>query len=129
MKRPIRVAAMSLALVLMSSDASALSVRKFDNATREQQTEILVQAVHKIVADVSPVNPKLADGIRDYFEVTPSGKSGPPGMIAFVGELGAVENLAEKGKMDLDKVQIEGILLDIVKTDVMPKFAPPDKKK
>ena len=66
------------------------------------------------------MNPALSQLIRDFSEVTPAGADSPPGMIAFVGELGAVEDLGGKGKMDLDDLQIEGILLDIIKTDLQP---------
>lgn len=34
-----------------------------------------------------------------------------------------MDNLAAQGKLDPDKVQIEGILLDVIKTNVMPNFA------
>ena len=112
------------AFTLLPIPAAALSVSEFDSKTRDQQTEFLVKAVDKIVADVARVNPALSRAIHDYFDVTPPGKNGPPGMIAFAGELGAVEDLADKGKMDLKKVQIEGILLDIVKTDVVAKQKP-----
>ena len=33
----------------------------------------------------------------------------------------AVQKLSLDGKLNLDKVQIEGMLLDIIKTDLMPK--------
>jgi hypothetical protein len=42
-------------------------------------------------------------------------------MIAFGGSAVAVQKLALDGKLDLDKVQIEGMLLDIIKTDLMPQ--------
>jgi hypothetical protein len=69
---------------------------------------------------------ELAKAIHDYFDVTPPGKSGPPGMIAFAGALLAVEDPAGHGKADLDRIQIEGILLGIVKRDVMTKQAAKD---
>ena len=39
-----------------------------------------------------------------------------------------LSDMADQRKLDLDKVQIEGILLGIVRTDLMPKFSSPAKK-
>jgi len=124
----LSTAILAAVTLMLPTQAFALSVREFENETRDQQTEFLVKAVDKIEADVARVNPALSRAIHNYFDITPSGKNGPPGIIAFWGEIGAVEDLADKGKMDLNKVQIEGILLDIVKTDVLPKQAAKDKQ-
>jgi hypothetical protein len=82
----------------------------------------------KIVDDVAKVNPALSQAIHDYFVAIPSGQPDSPGVIAFERGIDAVDSLAAQSKLDLDKVQIEEILLDLVKKDVMPKFgqnAPP----
>ncbi|HYL36047.1 MAG TPA: hypothetical protein VEV17_09060 [Bryobacteraceae bacterium] len=92
---------LAAAALMMPFQASALSVRQFENKTRDQQTEFVFKAVGKIVSDVATVNPGLSKAIHDYFEVTPRGKEEPPGLLAFAAELGAVENLADKGKLDL----------------------------
>lgn len=109
------------ALVLVPFSASAMSVREYETETKQQQADFVAREIDKIVSDVGKVNPVLSKVIHDYFYVIPKGRPESPGLIAFGAELAAVENLAEKGKLDLDKVQIEGILLDIVKTDVLPK--------
>lgn len=106
---------------LLPFPAAALSVRQYESKTQEQRVDFLSSAIAKIVADVATVNPALSKSIYDYFHVIPQGHPESPGLIAFAGELLAVENMADKGKVDLDKVQIEGILLDIVKTDVVAK--------
>ena len=85
-------------------------------------------AIAKIIADVAKVNPALSKSIYDYFHVIPQGQPESPGLVAFGAELVVVHNLADKGKLDLDKVQIEGILLEIIKLDVMPKQKSKDKQ-
>jgi len=123
MKNRRRMTFLAAVTLLTPFQVSALSVRQFDSEPREEQTEYVFKAVDKIVADVAKVDPALSKAIHDYFEVTPSGKDEPPGLLAFAGDLGAVEDLADQGKADLDKVQIEGLLLGIIKRDVMPKQA------
>jgi hypothetical protein len=113
-------------MFLTAFPASALSVNDFERQTRNQQTDYVLKAVDKIVAEVAKADPALSRAIHDYFEVTPAGQKQPPGLMAFAASLGAIEELAGKGKFDLDKVQIEGILLDVIKTNLMNK--PPEKK-
>lgn len=124
--RRVKAALDVAVLFLMAFPASALSVNDFERQSRNQQTDYALKAVDKIVTDVARADPALSRAIHDYFETTPSGQKQPPGLMAFAASLGAVEELAGKGKFDLDKVQIEGILLDVIKTNLMNK--PPDKK-
>ena len=107
--------------LLMPFQASALSVRQYESATKQQRAEAVVNAIERIVADVAKVNPSLSKAIHDYFYVTPQGQPAAPGVTAFEGDLAAIEDLADRGKLDLDKVQIEGILLGVIKRDVMQK--------
>jgi hypothetical protein len=124
--RRLKPALALAALFLTAFPASALSVNDFERQTRNQQTDYVLKAVDKIVAEVAKADPALARAIHDYFEVTPAGQKQPPGLMAFAASLGAIEELAGKGKFDLDKVQIEGILLDVIKTTLMNKQ--PEKK-
>ena len=114
-----------LAVIMLGTpyQARAMSVRQYESEPIKQRTPEAVHAISKIVDDVAKVNPALSQAINDYFTVIPLGQPAAPGLISFEGGLSAVDNLAAQGKLDLDKVQIEGILLDIVKSDVMPKFA------
>ena len=119
--KPHRLLAVVVATLLLPLPSSALGVKQFNDLSRDQQAESLIKAVDKIVADVARVNPALSEAIRSYFSVAPAGKLLPPGMIGFGGSVVAVQKLALDGKLDLDKVQIEGMLLDIIKTDLMPQ--------
>ena len=119
----LATAFLAVATLTTPFQASAMSVRQYESEPQEQRVDLLSSAIGKIVADVAKVNPTLSKSIYDYFHVIPQGQVESPGLIAFGAELVTVENLAGKGKLDLDKVQIEGILLEIIKLDVMPQFA------
>ncbi len=108
---------------VMPISAQAMTIRQYESEPTQQRITDVSHAITKIIDDVAKVNPALSKAIDEYFTVIPPGQSAAPGLIAFEGELQAVDNLAAQGKLDPDKAQIEGILLDIVKTDVMPKFA------
>jgi hypothetical protein len=119
----IATALFALATPAMPMQAQAMSVRQYESESAKQQGIDGGDAIRKIVADVAKVNPALSQAIHDYFYSTPPGQPAPQGLIAFSAGLEAVDNLAVQGKLDRDKVQIEGVLLDLVKTNVMPKFA------
>ena len=117
--RRFAVVLIAFAVVAMPLRTFALSLRQYESESKQERAEFVAGAITKIVADVNKANPTLAKNIHDYFYVIPQGRAESPGLIAFAGELGAAENLADKGKLDRDKVQIEGILLTIIKRDVM----------
>jgi hypothetical protein len=115
-------------MLMASFSAYALSVNQYESETKEQRADFVAGEIDKIVADVAKTNPALSKAIHDYFYVIPEGQPESPGLIAFGAELVVVHNLAEKGKLDLDKVQIEGILLEIIKLDVVPNQKSKDKQ-
>src|SRR5665213_2971546 len=117
----LTTAILTVATLATPFQADAMSVRQYESEPIKQRAAEASNAIQKIIDDVAKVNPALAQAIHDYF--TPSDHSTAQGLIDFEGGLSAVDNLAAQGKLDLDKVQIEGILLDVVKTDIMPKFA------
>lgn len=110
---------LAVATLTLALPASALSFKQFDSETRTQQADFLVKAVDKIVADVARVKPGLSQTIQTYFSVAPTGQVLPPGMIAFGVDSLEVQKQGLDGKLDLDKVQIEGMLLGIIKRDLM----------
>jgi hypothetical protein len=127
-RRPAAIIAGAiLAAILMGpSTAWALSIREYENLSRTERADKAADAIDKIVADVARVNPELSRAIHDYFYIIPKGQPESPGLIAFEGDLLAIERAADQGKADLDKMQIEGILLGVVKRDVVSKQ--PEKK-
>jgi hypothetical protein len=117
----------AIAMLATPFRANAMSVRQYESETTKQRGADAAKAIDKIIDDVAKVDPALSRAIHDYFYAIPSGKPESPGLTAFEGGLLAVDNLAAQGKLDLDKVQIEGILLDLIKTDVMPKVRPQEQ--
>jgi hypothetical protein len=108
-------------VLMMPSTASAMSIREYESKTTHERGEVVATAVDKIIADVARVNPDLSRAIHDYFYIIPKGQPESPGLIAFGGAMLAADEAADKGKLDRDKMQIEGILLGVVKRDVVSK--------
>jgi hypothetical protein len=118
----LATAFLAVATLAIPFQAQAISVRQYESETNKQKATDQTEAIYKIMADVAKVNPALSQAIHDYFFVTPPGQPDPSGYIAFEYDLDDVETLADQGNADLDKVQIEGLLLGIVKRDVVPRF-------
>ncbi len=118
----LATAFLTMISVLLSSRASATTLNQFDDLSRDQQAKFLVNAVHKIVADVAPINPDLSRAIRNYFEIPAQGHTITPGMIAFVGLFLVVEKQTVEDKFDRDNVHVEAILGKIAKNNIMPKL-------
>jgi soluble cytochrome b562 len=99
-------------------------VKDFEDMPRDQRSEYVVSFLEKMTYDIGQKNPKLAHDIEDYFVKVPSGKEFPEGLERICVELAAVDSLADKGKADLSKIQIESIVVYIVKQ----KFPPPQRQ-
>lgn len=128
----ITVAFLAVVILAIPSQGFPLSVRQYESKTKQQRADFVAKEIDKIISDVSRVNPPLSKAIHEYFYIIPEGQPESPGLIAFEGALAAVEHSGDQGKLDLNKVQIEGILFGIIKRDVLkqnPKSKqPPDKQ-
>lgn len=118
----LATAFLAITAVLLSSMISATNLTQFGTLSRDQQAKVLVRAVRKIVSDVAPVNPNLSMAIRNYFEITERGHPIPMGMVAFSSVFLIAEQRVLEGERKRDQVLLEGILLAIVKNDVMPNL-------
>jgi hypothetical protein len=85
----------------------------------------LVDFVEKMTADLGAKNPQLARNIRDWFSRKQDGKPFSAGLERLYVELGAVELQAKDGKADLSKIQLESVIVWVVKQ----KFPPPQAQK
>ena len=83
----------------------------------------MIGFLEKMTYDLGQKNPKLALDIKDYLVVKQQGKPFSEGLEKVSVELAAVENMAKQGKADLSKIQIESIIVYVVKE----KFPPPAK--
>src|SRR5260370_34652251 len=77
-----------------------------------------------MTADLGVKNPQLAQDIRDWFSRHQDGKPFSEGLERLYTELGALEILAQDGKVDLTKIQVEGGIVKVVKD----RFATPAQK-
>jgi hypothetical protein len=105
--------------VLMT--AQAMSLKEFDAKPPAEQSACVVNFIYKMASDIGAKNPQLGDGIRDYFSRKMEGKPVSEGMERLYVELTAVELQAKEGRADLSKVQLESVIVWVVKQ----KFPPP----
>ena len=108
--------------VLMT--AQAMSLKDFNTKPTHDQSVYVVDFIEKMTADLGAKNPQLAQDIRDWFSRKQEGKPFSEGLERLYVELGALEILAHDGKVDLTKIQVEGVIVKVVKD----KFPPPSQK-
>lgn len=118
----IRAAILAMAM-LAALPAHALSVKDFEAKPTSEQSHIISAFVDQMTADLGPDNPQLAKGIHDYFFVKLPGQHFNEGLWNLEVELTALEIAAEHGKVDLSKIQIEGVIVKIVKDKFPPAQA------
>ena len=108
--------------VLMT--AQAMSLKDFNTKPTHDQSVYVVDFIEKMTGDLGAKNPQLAQDIRDWFSRKQEGKPFSEGLERLYVELGALEILAHDGKVDLTKIQVEGVIVKVVKD----KFPPPAQK-
>jgi soluble cytochrome b562 len=108
--------------VLMT--AQAMSLKDFNVKPSHDQSVYVVDFIEKMTADLGAKNPQLAQDIRDWFSRKQDGKPYSAGLEKLYVQLGALESLAHDGKVDLAKIQVEGVIVKVVKD----KFPPPSQK-
>jgi hypothetical protein len=118
----LRIAAICLMVTLFASmPATAKSVKDFEAMPTPDQSKYLADFIEKMTADLGKNNPKLEQDIRDYFSKKQSGKPVSDGVEKVMIELTALDSVAKDGKADLSNIQIESIVVYVVKQ----KFPPP----
>jgi hypothetical protein len=105
--------------VLMT--AQAMSLKDFNVKPSHDQSVYVVDFIEKMTADLGPKNPQLAHDIRDWFSRKQDGKPFSAGLERLYVELGALESLAHDGKVDLTKIQVEGVIVKVVKDKFPPQ--------
>ena len=105
--------------VLMT--AQAMSLKDFNTKPTHDQSVYVVDFIEKMTADLGAKNPQLAQDIRDWFSRQQEGKPFSAGLARLYVELGALESLAHDGKVDLTKLQVEGVIVKVVKDKFPPQ--------
>ena len=110
-----------LAFALVLIPMQAMSLKDFNAKPAADQSAYVASFIEKMSADLGAKNPQLGQGIRDYFTRKAAGKPVSEGMEKLYVELTAVELQAKDGKADLSKIQLESVIVWVVKQ----KFPPP----
>ena len=105
--------------VLMT--AQAMSLKDFNTKPSHDQSVYVVDFIQKMTADLGAKNPQLAQDIRDWFSRKQDGKPFSAGLEKLYVELGALESLGHDGKVDLTKIQVEGVIIKVVKDKFPPQ--------
>ena len=109
---------------LTPAPASALSVHDWEGfRTEQQRSSYIGDFIEKFTAEIGTKNPALCQAIRDWFVVKPAGQPVSEGLTNLEVEISVIDELAKQGKADLSKIQIEGVIVKVVKD----KFRPPQK--
>ena len=114
------LAAILATAILASIPAHSLTVKDFEAKPTAEQSAIITAFVDKMTGDIGRDNPQLARNIHDYFFTKQAGKSFAEGLENLSLELAALDSVAKNGKIDLSKIQIEGVIVKVVKDKFPP---------
>ena len=110
-----------LAFALCLIPMQAMSLKDFNAQPGKEQAAYVSTFIDRMTTDLRAKNPELAAHIRDWFAVKQPGKPLSEGMERLGVELGALDLQAKDGKADLSKIQLESVIVYLVKQ----KFPPP----
>jgi hypothetical protein len=111
-----------LLVAVLASPAAALSIRDFNAKPPAEQSSYLSSFVERMSADLGRIRPELTTEIRRYFyHRTPEGKVVSEGLDTLYAELLAIELRARDGKADLSKIEIESVIVWVVKQRFPPE--------
>lgn len=117
------LAMFALLTVVLIAPARAMSVRDFEAKPASERGPIVTDFIEKMTADIGKTNPKMMQDIRAWFSRPAGGKPTSEGMWKLGVELSALDDVAKEGKVDLTRIQIEGVIVKVVKDKFMPKAA------
>lgn len=121
----ITAALLITASLLAAVPARAKSVNDWEAMPRRDSSEYVVSFIAKMIFDLGQTNPKLAADIKDFFVRQPQGKTVSEGLWNLYIELGVLDTLAGRGKVDLSQIQIEGVIVKVVKDKFPPSQSAP----
>jgi len=101
--------------------AQAMSLKDFNAKPTHDRSVCVVDFIEKMTGDLGAKNPQLAQDIRAWFSQKQDGKPFSAGLEKLYVELGALESLAQDGKVDLSKIQVEGVIVKVVKDRFPPQ--------
>lgn len=117
----MRLVITALSLSFLMFPARAMSLTEFEAKPAHDQSVYVVDFIEKSTADLYAKNPKLAQAIRDWFSKVQDGKPFSEGIEKLGVELTALDLLSREGKADLAKIQVEGVIVKVIKDRFPPQ--------
>jgi hypothetical protein len=115
------LAAILATAILASVPAHSLTVKDFEAKPTAEQSAIITAFVDKMTGDIARDNPQLARNIHDYFFTKQAVQPFAEGLQKIAVELAALDSVAKDGKIDLSRIQIEGVIVKVVKDKFPPQ--------
>jgi hypothetical protein len=116
----MRALLIAAVVTLVSCTAGATTLKDFEAMPEAKKGDAIVGFIDKMTTDLRAQNEPLASKIRNWFAVKPAGKATSEGMERLYVELTVIERQAAAGKADLSKIQLEGVIVFIVKEKFPP---------
>ena len=113
------IAALSLSFLMFP--ARAMSLTEFEAKPAHDQSVYVVNFIEQSTADLYAKNPKMAQAIRDWFSKVQEGKPFSEGIEKLGVELTVLDLLSREGKADLAKIQVEGVIVKIIRDKFPPQ--------
>lgn len=109
-----------LAFALVLIPASAMSLKEYLAKPAAERSGYLSDFVDKMTTDLRAKNPDMAVRIRNWFADKQPGKPLSEGFERFLVETVALQDLAKTGKVDLSKIEVEGVIVKVAKDKFPP---------
>jgi len=116
----MRLLIVALTLTFLMFPARAMSLTEFEAKPAHDRAVYVVDFVEKSTSGLFEKNPKMAQAIRDWFSREQAGKPYSEGLEKLFVEMTALDLLGREGKADLSKIQVEGVIVKVIK-DKFPK--------
>jgi hypothetical protein len=101
----------------------AMSLKDFNAKPASDRSAYVADFIDRMTTDLRAKNEKMAIAIRDWFAVKQEGKPLSEGMERLTIELAAIEIQAKEGRADLSKIQLESVIVYLVKQKFQPSAA------
>jgi hypothetical protein len=118
--RTLAVLAVLFLPTVFPANADAKSIHDFEAMPVVDQSAYIASFVDKMTSDVQAQNAALASQMHSFFYTQQSGKPMSEGLEKIGIELAALDRMAQEGRADLTKVQIEQVIVLVTKERFQP---------
>lgn len=110
----------AFALTFVMFPASAMSLKDYLAKPAAERSGYLTDFVDRMTTDLRAKNPDMAVRIRNWFADKQPGKPLSEGFERVLVETVALQDLAKEGKVDLARIEVEGLVVKVVKDKFPP---------